>query len=124
LAQRAPPRRPCVLLVEDEPLLRFMLADFIEDAGCEAVESVNATEAVGILETRDDIRVVVADLDVRGSLMGLRLAAMVRERWPPIELILTGAVRPHVTAIPARGVFHGKPFDERRFIESIRSFAM
>ncbi|MEE8627779.1 MULTISPECIES: response regulator [Methylobacterium] len=124
MAQRAPPRRPCVLLVEDEPLLRFMLADFIEDAGCEAVEAVNATEAVGILETRDDIRVVVADLDVRGSLMGLRLAAMVRERWPPIELILTGAVRPDVAAIPARGVFHGKPFDERRFIESIRSFAM
>ncbi len=47
---------------------------------------------------------------------------MIRDRWPPIELILTGAVKPDLSRIPARGVFHDKPFDERKLVQSIRSF--
>lgn len=119
----SPEPRPLVLLIEDEPLLRMLLADYIEDAGCEVVAAPSAAEAIAILTTRTDIRVVVADLDVRGTVMGLELAALIRDRWPPIELVLTGALAPQPATIPARGVFHGKPFDQRGMVSSIRRFA-
>lgn len=115
-------RRPVVLLIEDEPIQMMVLSDLIEEAGCDVVEATTTAKAIRILEERPDIRVVVADLDVRGSVMGLKLAAMIRDRWPPVELILTGAVKPDLSSIPARGVFHDKPFDQRGLVQSIRSF--
>ncbi len=115
-------RRPVVLLIENEPIQMMVLSDLIEEAGCDVVEATTAAKAVHILEQRTDIRVVVADLDVRGSVMGLQLAAMIRDRWPPIEMILTGAVKPDLSSIPARGVFHDKPFDQGKLVQSIRTF--
>lgn len=115
--------RSIVLLIENEPIQMMVLSDLIEEAGCEVVEATTTAKAIQILEQRTDIRVVVADLDVRGSVMGLQLAAMIRDRWPPIELVLTGAVKPDLSHIPARGVFHDKPFDQRKMVQSIRSFA-
>ncbi|WP_288584941.1 response regulator [uncultured Methylobacterium sp.] len=117
-------RRPIVLLVEDEPVLMMVLSDLIEEAGCAVVEATTAAKAIRILEARTDIRVVMADLDVRGSVMGLKLAALIRDRWPPIELILTGAVKPDLSNIPARGVFHDKPFNHEDISQSIRSFTI
>lgn len=115
-------RRPIVLLIEDDPILMITLSDLIEDAGCDVVEATTTAKAIRILDERTDIRVVMADLDVRGSVMGLKLAALIRDRWPPIELILTGAVKPDLSSIPARGVFHDKPFNHAGIVESIRSF--
>ncbi len=100
----------------------MVLSDLIEEAGCDVVEATTPIKAIQILEQRTDIRVVMADLDVRGSVMGLQLAAMIRDRLPPVELILTGSIKPDLAGIPARGVFHDKPFDEDKLIKSIRSF--
>ncbi|GJE13879.1 hypothetical protein FOHLNKBM_4947 [Methylobacterium longum] len=118
-------RRPVVLLLEDEPLLAMTLSDYIDAAGCEVVQ-VNTTEwAIRVLEDRTDIRIVVADLDTRGSVMGLTFAAHIRDRWPPIELILTSSAprAPRAGAMPARGLYFGKPFDGRAMVSAIRDFA-
>lgn len=115
-------RRPIVLLIENEPIQMMVLSDLIEEAGCDVVEATTTAKAIQILEQRGDIRLVMADLDVHGSVLGLQLAAMIRDRWPPIELILTGAVKPDLSSIPARGVFHDKPFDQGKLVQSIRSF--
>lgn len=116
--------RPVVLVLQDEPILAMIMGDYVEEAGCEAVVVRTADAAVRILEERTDIRVVFADLDVRGSVTGLKLMAMIRERWPPIELVLTGALAPDLEAIPARGVFCGKPFREAQVITAIQRFAV
>lgn len=115
--------RPVVLVLQDEPILAMIMGDYVEEAGCEAVVVRTADAAVRVLEGRTDIRVVFADLDVRGSVMGLKLVAMIRERWPPIELVLTGTLSPDLEAIPARGVFCDKPFHETQVITAIRKFA-
>lgn len=115
--------RPVVLVLQDEPILAMIMGDYVEEAGCAAVVVRTADAAVRVLEARTDIRVVFADLDVRGSVMGLKLVAMIRERWPPIELVLTGALSPDLEAIPARGVFCDKPFRETQVITAIRKFA-
>ena len=64
-------------------------ADLVEAAGYRAIEVSNADEAIAILEARRDIRIVFTDIDMPGSMDGLKLARAIRDRWPPIELILT-----------------------------------
>ena len=100
-----------ILVVEDEPLLRMMAVDLVEDAGFEAVEAAGADEAVRILESRLDIRVVFTDVDMPGSMDGMRLAAAVRDRWPPIAIILTsGKASPRPDELPARSVLFANPY--------------
>ncbi len=69
--------RPVVLVLQDEPILAGIMRDFVEEAGCDAVVVRTAQAAVRTLEERTDIRVVFADLDVRGSTTGLKLVAMI-----------------------------------------------
>ena len=80
---------PVVLIVEDDFLLRMDAVDMIAAAGFEAVEARNADQAIEILEARPDITVVFTDIQMPGSMDGLRLARAVRGRWPPIKIVAT-----------------------------------
>ncbi len=77
-----------VLVVEDEMVLRMRAVDIVEDAGFTAVEAVNADEALAILETRSDISLLFSDIQMPGSMDGLKLAHAVHARWPSIKIIL------------------------------------
>lgn len=123
---RVPDRstRPLVLVVEDEPLLRLFAVDMIEDAGFETVEAANSTEAVAILESRPDICIVFTDVDMPHGIDGIRLAACIRDRWPPIKIIITsGKPLPRRVNIPAETVFFPKPFRQDKVIETLRAMA-
>jgi two-component system, response regulator PdtaR len=67
-----------VLVVEDEPLLRMMAVEVVEEAGFVALEAGNADEAVALLESRSDISLLFTDINMPGSMDGLKLA-MVEE---------------------------------------------
>ncbi|WP_037076456.1 response regulator [Neorhizobium vignae] len=124
MGQSAPPKRQVVLVVEDEPLLRMMAMDLVEDAGFEAVEAADADEAVTILETRTDIRIVFTDIDMPGSMNGMKLAAAVRDRWPPIEIIIvSGQVRLDEGDLPERSVFFSKPYDWQKVTATLHQMA-
>lgn len=115
MGQSTPIAKPVVLVVEDEPLQRMMAVDLALDAGFEVVEAWSADEAVAILESRSDIRVVFTDVDMPGSMDGLKLAAAIRDRWPPIEIIVTsGHMRMTDGALPVRSVFFSKPYDTEK----------
>jgi CheY-like chemotaxis protein len=117
-------RRRVVLIVEDEPLLRMAGSDMIESAGFDVVEAANATQAVRILESRFDIHIVFSDIDMPAGIDGMKLAAVIRDRWPPIEIILvSGQVNPPQTDLPARTVFFPKPYKEAEILDQIRRFA-
>lgn len=86
--------KPLVLVVEDEILIRLNAIVMLREAGFDTVEAASADEAIVHLETNNLIRIVFTDIDLPGSMDGLRLAAAIRDRWPPIELVLTsGHVR-------------------------------
>ncbi|MDB5608745.1 MAG: response regulator receiver protein [Bradyrhizobium sp.] len=104
-------KRPVVLIVEDEFLLRVDAADMIAAAGFEVVEAANADEAIEVLEARRDIMVVFTDIQMPGSMDGLKLARAVRGRWPPIKIVATSG-RPDVeeTDLPEGGRFLPKPY--------------
>ena len=111
-----------VLVVEDEMLLRMRAVDMVEDAGYTSVEAVDADEAVAILENRSDIALMFTDIQMPGSMDGLKLAHTVRERWPPIKIILvSGQVKPATIDIPADSRFFGKPLEAKVMIAQIQS---
>lgn len=125
MGQSKAPDGPCVvLIVEDEPLLRMMAVDLIEEAGFVVIEASDADQAVHLLETRLDIRIVFTDIDMPGSMDGLKLAAAIRDRWPPIEIIITsGAVTNAAAQLPDRAVFFPKPYDHDRLISTLHTFS-
>jgi CheY-like chemotaxis protein len=104
--------KPAILVVEDEVLVGMMAVQVAETAGFEALWAATADEAIRILESRSNVRLVFTDVDMPGSMDGLNLAHAVRHRWPPIELLITSALS-HITArdLPERGRFLPKPYD-------------
>jgi CheY-like chemotaxis protein len=67
-----------VPVVEDEPLLRMMAAEYVETAGFEDVKAATADEAIRFPEARTDTRIVFTDIEMRDSMDGMKLAAAVR----------------------------------------------
>ena len=104
--------RDIVLVVDDEPLVRMLAVEVAEEAGFEVLEASNADEAVILLETVPGIRILMTDVDMPGSMDGLKLAASVRDRWPPVEIIVvSGMQRPRIHELPERAIFFDKPYD-------------
>lgn len=106
-------RKPAILVVEDEALLLYSIAEELREDGFEVFEAINAGEALAALEAHPDIQLLFTDVDMPGSMDGLMLAAAVRHRWPPIKIIVTsGKGRPRQEQLPD-GVFLSKPYDSR-----------
>jgi CheY-like chemotaxis protein len=109
-----------VLVVEDEFLIRMHAAEMIEEAGFEVVEASNADEAVAMLEARFDIAVVFTDIQMPGSMDGLKLAKAVSDRWPPIHIVATsGLVDVRIDDLPNGGRFLPKPYSPAQVIGAL-----
>jgi two-component sensor histidine kinase len=116
-----PSRLPNVLIVEDEMILRMRAVDIVEDAGFNPVEAVNADQAISILESRSDISLLFTDIQMPGSIDGLKLAHAVHDRWPSIKIILvSGQVRPSSAERPPESRFFGKPLAVEQMISELQ----
>jgi CheY-like chemotaxis protein len=110
VAQSSRPKA-VVLIVEDEWLIRMNAADMVRDLGYLAIEAVDADHAISLLETTPEIAVVFTDIQMPGSLDGLRLGAVVRDRWPPVKLLITsGQVSPPAVDLPSGARFIAEPY--------------
>jgi len=113
--------RIAVLVVEDEPLMRMDIAGALEDGGFLVFEAANADEAIVILAEHAEIRALFTDIDMPGSMDGLKLAFAVRDRWPPIKIIVTsGHQSIREVNLPVDGRFFSKPYDPEKIINTIR----
>jgi DNA-binding NtrC family response regulator len=116
--------RQTVLVVEDEPLQRLMALDLVEEAGFAAVPAASAQQALRVLESRTDIIIVFTDIDLPGGLDGMRLAAMIRDRWPPIQFIVTsGHMATDAVLLPPNSQFFAKPYQHERIVQALRQMA-
>jgi two-component sensor histidine kinase/DNA-binding NarL/FixJ family response regulator len=110
-----------VLVVEDEMVLRMRAVDIVEDAGFTAVEAVNADEAISILEARSDISLLFTDIQMPGSMDGLKLAHAVHDRWPAIKIILvSGQMNPSEAERPTHSRFFRKPLGVEEMIVQLQ----
>jgi two-component system, response regulator PdtaR len=110
---KASPNKSAVLVVEDDFLIRANAVDMVRDLGFEAIEAVDADHAILFLERYPDlpIAVVFTDIQMPGSMDGLRLVAVVRHRWPPVALLVTsGQVNPPAQELPSGARFLPKPY--------------
>jgi two-component sensor histidine kinase/DNA-binding NarL/FixJ family response regulator len=113
---------PNVLIVEDEMILRMRAVDIVEDAGFRPVEAVNADDAMSILESRSDISLLFTDIQMPGSIDGLKLAHAVHDRWPSIKIILvSGQVKPSDAERPADSRFFGKPLGVEQMVAELQA---
>ena len=64
------------------------------------------------------------DVDMPGSMDGMRLAACIRDRWPPIEIIVTsGYISGNQVELPTRGLYFAKPYDQRQIVAAMQRMA-
>jgi CheY-like chemotaxis protein len=116
---------PAILIVEDEALIRLRAVATVAAAGFEAIEAASADEAIRILECRSDIQVVFTDVQMPGSMDGLKLAHAVRNRWPQIKIIVTSG-RELLTEddLPEGGRFFAKPYDPTEICKALRGWTL
>lgn len=113
-----------VLLVDDEPLARMTLSDMLYEAGFWTVEAADADQALHMLESRDDIRIVFLDIVMRHGIDGLALAKLIRQRWPHIHIVLaSGKMYAPEQALPDRAVFFHKPYRSRDVVPVLHRMA-
>ena len=108
-----PASRTVVLIVEDEMLIRMLLAEALRQADYEVVEAANGEEALSVLHASPDPDVLITDVRMPGAVDGFELAAYVRRSKPRLKVIITsghagpdGAIRPRrrlpAQALPTR----------------------
>ena len=113
--------RQLVLVVEDEGLVRMNAVAMIEEAGFSVLEASDADDAIRILETRRDVTVIFTDIEMPGSMNGIKLAHAVRDRWPPIKIIATsGHYGFREGDLPTGGRFLPKPYTLPQISEALR----
>ena len=122
MAQSAPqpPSGAVVLVVEDNHLILMSALDLVETAGYEGIAAANADEAIAILEKRADVKLVFTDIEMPGTIDGVKLAHYIRERWPPIHLIVaSGREIKDESQLPTGSKFFSKPYDNTTIVEEM-----
>ena len=110
-----------VLVVEDEPITRMDVVDQLEEAGFKVFEAPDADRAIKILESNSAIRILFTDVDMPGSMDGLKLAAAVRDRWPPIRIVVASGLRKvNLDALPDDSRFFSKPYNVNEIAATMR----
>lgn len=113
--------RVVALVVEDEALIRMSVVDALKGEGFEVFEAENADHAIALLAANPSIQILFTDIDMPGSIDGLRLAAAVRDRWPPIRIVVTsGHHIVDVADLPQGSLFFSKPYNHGDIATSFR----
>jgi CheY-like chemotaxis protein len=124
MAQSFDPARYAVLVVEDDALVRAEAFDLCEEAGFTVYEAKNADQAIRQLELHSEIRVLFTDVEMPGTMDGLKLARAVRDRWPPVTIMVTSG-RTKVTKedMPENGLFFSKPYPPDAIINALNGIS-
>ncbi|MGW5837842.1 response regulator [Methylorubrum extorquens] len=124
MGQSFHPGSIAVLVVEDDALLRAEAVDLCIEAGFRAYEARDADQAIRLLERHSEIHVLFTDIEMRGSMDGLKLAHAVRKRWPPVSIMVTSGRR-KVTKedLPENGLFFAKPYPPDDIVKALNGIA-
>lgn len=109
-----------ILIVEDDALVRMVGVEMLQDAGFEVNEAETADDAIAILEKSPEVELLFTDIDMPGSMNGLELAALVHQRWPNVQLLVTsGKHNVRNSDVPDDGRFLPKPYSSITVVNQI-----
>lgn len=113
------PTRSTILVVDDDALARFVLADGLRDHGWTAVEAANADEALLVLRSGVPVDIVVTDIRMPGTMDGLGLARQLRAGFPEVHVIIVSGERPTAEARRSSDEYFEKPYSFERLLERV-----
>jgi CheY-like chemotaxis protein len=108
-------RQPIVLVVEDNSLVRIIIADFLESAGFMVIQAVDGAAALVVLASGADFHVLFTDVQMPGPIDGVGVAMRVRQQRPGMPIVVTSG-HGVPAALPAGGRFVSKPYDNRKVV--------
>jgi len=112
-----------IVIVEDDILANEHLEFILQQAGYVVLSATSADEAAELLEDREDVRLIVTDINLPGTVNGLKLAATAKAQQPDMNVIIvTGYSAPKNDEIPPGSLFIPKPYNARKMIEAVRHF--
>ncbi|MBG1233911.1 response regulator [Aestuariivirga litoralis] len=113
---------PAVLVVEDEALILWDIAEELRSAGFVVYEASHADAAIALLERHANIMAVFTDVNMPGSMDGMKLSHFVKDRWPPVKLVVTSGInRFKDLELPLGSVFLPKPYSPHKVISTLRA---
>jgi len=110
-----------ILVVEDEVLVRIMVADELRAQGYTVIEATNASEAISVLHSSMRIDLVLTDIRMPGDLDGLGLARMMRSEYPLVKVVMASGRKPDTEEDDVGDGFFFKPYDLPKLVSHIKS---
>lgn len=102
---------PLVVVAEDDETMRLYLTGVLEKVDFRVLAAPDASEALALLQARDDIDALLTDVDMPGVMDGLALAKLARTCWPYLTImVMSGRPLPLGYPLPDRVTFQSKPF--------------
>lgn len=110
-------RKPVILLVEDNVLVRFTTADLLREEGFDVLEAVDSSEALALLTTGHPLDLVITDIRMPGTMDGVQLASVIKSVRPnlPVALLSSHLENDRHEA----DVFIAKPYDPDKLVEVV-----
>lgn len=100
-----------VIVVEDDPTLRSLMVDIVEEIGAKACAFDTADDALTyLLHAHGQCGLVIADHGVPGQVQGTEFIEMVQGQWPHIAAILTSGYLLDPQTVPASTIYLHKPW--------------
>ena len=113
-------KKPVVLVVEPEPIIRMETVQMVTDAGYAVLDAPNTNDAIAILEGRQDIHAVFTEIRVPEHANGMELGRTIARRWPLVRLIMTsGAAK--IADFPTDWRYIPKPYDGAQLTGALRA---
>ncbi|CAI8826516.1 Sensor histidine kinase/response regulator [Pseudomonas chlororaphis] len=117
------PGQPCrlLLVVEDESMILEFLCEILQDEGFATQAMPSADAALRFLESHpEQVRLLLTDINMPGTLNGAGLANRVRERWPGMPvLVMSGYETPQSSGIRYPVSFIRKPWTIGQILDSV-----
>jgi DNA-binding response OmpR family regulator len=100
-----------IIVIEDDPTLRILMVEIVEEIGAKASAFETADDALTyLLQAHDQCSLVIADHGVPGQIQGAEFIEMVRGKWPTISAILTSGYLLDSATVPPSTIYLHKPW--------------
>ncbi len=114
-----------VLIVDDEPLIRMLVREVVEESGYQSLEAGDAAAALAMLQPLAEVDLLIADLGLPGSMNGRQLAEAARQLRPDLKVLFITGYLDHPALTPA-SLSEGmqvllKPFSIEKLAQALHS---
>jgi len=110
-----------ILVVEDEPAIRLMIAEALRNDGLGVIEAGSGDEALQVIESGVPLSLVFADVRLPGSLDGVALVSRLRKTRPDLKLAVASRYSPEWPSPNLADAFIGKPYDVKRTVNRLKA---